>query len=81
MTTTMQAAVIEQFGQPLVLREWDVPLPGPGQIVVKTEACGVCPTDLPAARGELPVPPGRPFIPGHEGVGQASDRPASARWS
>jgi propanol-preferring alcohol dehydrogenase len=65
----MQAAVVEQFGKPLVLQEWDVPSPGPGQILVKTEACGVCHTDLHAARGDWPVKPNLPFIPGHEGIG------------
>jgi propanol-preferring alcohol dehydrogenase len=65
----MQAAVVEQFGKPLVIREWDVPVPGPGQILVKTEACGVCHTDLHAARGDWPVKPNPPFIPGHEGIG------------
>jgi propanol-preferring alcohol dehydrogenase len=65
----MNAAVVEQFGQPLVLREWDIPSPGPGEIVVKTEACGVCHTDLHAAVGDWPVRPTLPFIPGHEAVG------------
>ena len=65
----MQAAVVEQFGGPLVLREWDVPSPGEGQILVKTEACGVCHTDLHAARGDWPVKPTLPFIPGHEAIG------------
>lgn len=69
MTSTMKAAVVEQFGQPLMLREWDIPTPGPGQILVKTEACGVCHTDLHAARGDWPVKPTLPFIPGHEGIG------------
>ena len=40
-----------------------------GQILVKTEACGVCHTDLHAARGDWPVKPTLPFIPGHEGIG------------
>jgi propanol-preferring alcohol dehydrogenase len=66
----MQAAVVEQFGQPLVLREWDIPVPGPGQILVKTEACGVCHTDLHAAHGDWPLKPKPPFIPGHEGIGR-----------
>ena len=44
-TRKMNAAVVEHFGKPLVLREWDIPTPGVGQIVVKTEACGVCHTD------------------------------------
>jgi propanol-preferring alcohol dehydrogenase len=46
-----------------------VPLPGPGQILVKIEACGVCHTDLHAVEGDWPVRPPLPFIPGHEGVG------------
>lgn len=69
MASTMQAAVVETFGQPLVLREWDMPTPGPGQIVVKTEACGVCHTDLHAANGDWPVKPTLTFIPGHEAIG------------
>jgi propanol-preferring alcohol dehydrogenase len=69
MTQTMQAAFVEQFGQPLVIREVPVPQPGPGQILVKTEACGVCHTDLHAAGGDWPLKPKLPFIPGHEGIG------------
>jgi propanol-preferring alcohol dehydrogenase len=65
----MHAAVVEQFGRPLVLREWDIPVPEAGQILVKTEACGVCHTDLHAARGDWPLKPRLPFIPGHEGIG------------
>jgi propanol-preferring alcohol dehydrogenase len=65
----MQAAVVEQFGTPLVIREWDVPSPGPGQILVRTEACGVCHTDLHAAHGDWPLKPTLPFIPGHEAIG------------
>jgi propanol-preferring alcohol dehydrogenase len=69
MKGKMKAAVVEAFGSPLVLREWDIPTPGPGQILIKTEACGVCHTDLHAARGDWPVKPSLPFIPGHEGIG------------
>ncbi|MEO6854548.1 MAG: zinc-dependent alcohol dehydrogenase [Rhodoferax sp.] len=69
MTRTMQAAVVEQFGKPLALRELAIPTPGPGQILVKTEACGVCHTDLHAANGDWPVKPSLPFTPGHEGIG------------
>ena len=70
MSTAMQAAVVEQFGKPLVLREIDRPTPGPGQILVKTEACGVCHTDLHAARGDWPLKPTPPFVPGHEAIGR-----------
>jgi propanol-preferring alcohol dehydrogenase len=69
MATMMRAAVVEQFGKPLVLREWRVPSPEAGQILVKTEACGVCHTDLHAAHGDWPVKPTLPFIPGHEAIG------------
>jgi propanol-preferring alcohol dehydrogenase len=68
----MQAAVVEQFGKPLVLREWDIPPTGAGQILVKTEACGVCHTDIHAAQGDWPVKPTVPFIPGHEGIGRVA---------
>jgi propanol-preferring alcohol dehydrogenase len=69
MNTTMQAAVVESFDGPLVLRQLQIPQPGAGQILVRTEACGVCHTDLHAARGDWPVKPSLPFVPGHEGIG------------
>ena len=69
MTRKMQAAVVEHFGKPLVLQEVDIPTVGAGQILVKTEACGVCHTDLHAAKGDWPLKPTLPFIPGHEGIG------------
>lgn len=69
MTLKMQAAQVEQFGQALVLKELDIPTPGPGQILVRTEACGVCHTDLHAAGGDWPLKPALPFTPGHEGIG------------
>ena len=69
MTQTMKAAVAHAYGEPLRIEEVKVPLPGPGQILVKVEACGVCHTDLHAVEGDWPVRPPLPFIPGHEGVG------------
>jgi propanol-preferring alcohol dehydrogenase len=70
--TKMHAAIVERFKDPLVLREWDIPTPGPGQILIKTEACGVCHTDIHAASGDWPVKPNLPFIPGHEGIGRVA---------
>jgi propanol-preferring alcohol dehydrogenase len=64
----MKVAVVEKFGAPLVLREREIPVPGGDQILVKTEACGVCHTDLHAAHGDWPVRPTLPFIPGHEAI-------------
>lgn len=69
MTATMNAAVVRQFGSPLVIEEWVVPSPGPDQILIKTEACGVCHTDLHAAKGDWPIKPTLPFVPGHEAIG------------
>jgi len=66
---TMKAAVVQQFGEPLVLREVPVPQPGPGQALVEIIASGVCHTDLLAADGDWPVKPSLPFTPGHEGAG------------
>ncbi len=65
----MKAAVVRAYRQPLVLEDVPIPEVGPGQILVKLAACGVCHTDLHAADGDWPVQPPLPFIPGHEGVG------------
>ncbi|WP_404380377.1 zinc-dependent alcohol dehydrogenase [Knoellia locipacati] len=46
-----------------------MPSPQAGQVVVKIEASGLCHTDIHAARGDWPVKPKMPLIPGHEGVG------------
>lgn len=65
----MKAAVVKAFGKPLVIQEVPVPTPGPGEILVKVKACGVCHTDLHAASGDWPLKPTPPFIPGHEAAG------------
>jgi alcohol dehydrogenase, propanol-preferring len=69
MIKTMKAAVVHEFGKPLTIEEVPVPVAGPGQILVKIAATGVCHTDLHAAEGDWPFKPKPPFIPGHEGVG------------
>ncbi|MEV4346445.1 alcohol dehydrogenase AdhP [Actinoplanes sp. NPDC049596] len=65
----MRAAVVTAFDRPLTVRQMPLPLPGPGQIRVRIEASGLCHTDIHAARGDWPVKPAPPFVPGHEGVG------------
>ena len=72
MALKMNVAVVVEFGAPLVLKEYDRPSPGAGQILVKTEACGVCHTDLHAQKGDWPVKPTLPFIPGHEAIGRVA---------
>ncbi|WP_055046747.1 alcohol dehydrogenase AdhP [Devosia sp. A16] len=69
MVKTMRAAVVLAFGKPLSIEDVPVPVPGPGEILVKVFACGVCHTDLHAANGDWPVKPTPPFIPGHEVAG------------
>ena len=73
MTQRMKAAVVTDFAKPLDIREIDRPEARDGLIVVKIEACGVCHTDLHAARGDWPVKPTPPFVPGHEGVGVVAE--------
>ena len=65
---TMRAMILEEPGSPLRMMTVPVPRPGPGQILIKVRACGVCRTDLHIVDGELPEPK-LPLIPGHEIVG------------
>jgi propanol-preferring alcohol dehydrogenase len=65
----MKAAVAHEFGGPLTLEDVPIPSPGPGEVLVKVAASGVCHTDLHAIDGDWPVKPALPLIPGHEGVG------------
>jgi propanol-preferring alcohol dehydrogenase len=65
----MFAMVLNRIGGPLEAEERPDPLPGPGEIRLKVEACGVCRTDLHVLDGELPHPR-LPVIPGHEIVGR-----------
>jgi len=60
---------VQAFGQPLTIEEVPIPTPGPGEVLIKVVATGVCHTDLHAANGEWPGRPPLPFIPGHEGAG------------
>lgn len=66
----MKAAVVTDFHSPLTVQERPTPEPGPGEVLVKIEASGLCHTDIHAARGDWPVRPVPPFTPGHEGVGR-----------
>jgi propanol-preferring alcohol dehydrogenase len=54
---SMKAAVVPALGAPLEIREIPVPEPGPGQVLVRMQASGICHTDIHAARGDWPVKP------------------------
>ena len=72
--TRYRAAVVRGFGSPLVLEQVSMRALEHGQVRVKVEACGLCHTDIHAAKGDWPIKPTPPFIPGHEGVGRVTER-------
>lgn len=63
--------VLHRPGEPLRLEEPPTPEPGPGQVLLRVRACGVCRTDLHVADGELSDPK-LPLIPGHQIVGEVA---------
>ena len=64
----MRAMILDRPGRPLRLADVAPPSPGPDEILVRVEACGVCRTDLHVVDGEL-TEPKLPLIPGHQVVG------------
>ncbi|MDA0182292.1 alcohol dehydrogenase catalytic domain-containing protein [Solirubrobacter phytolaccae] len=66
--TKMRAAVLEEFGAPLVVQEVELADPKPGEVLVRLVACGVCHTDMYTASGADPSGYA-PAVLGHEGAG------------
>jgi propanol-preferring alcohol dehydrogenase len=64
----MKAMILEKPGFPLAFVERPDPLPGPGEIRLRVEACAVCRTDLHIVDGDLDSPK-LPLVPDHEIVG------------
>jgi S-(hydroxymethyl)glutathione dehydrogenase/alcohol dehydrogenase len=64
----MKAAVLEDFGAPLVVQEVDLEEPKAGEVLVRLVACGVCHTDIYTASGADPSGYA-PTVLGHEGAG------------
>lgn len=70
--TTMRAAVLRGWND-LAVVEAEVPEPGPGEVLLRVRACGLCGTDLKMVQGafeERGWPPALPFIMGHEWSGE-----------
>lgn len=67
LPATYKAWVVEQAGEPMVLKDLPLRPPGPGQVLVKVLACGVCHSDTGAAKGEYGPIQGR--VLGHETIG------------
>ena len=63
----MKAAVMRERHAPLELEEVSIDAPGPGEVLVRTAASGICHSDLHVVEGTLPMPP--PCILGHEPAG------------
>jgi propanol-preferring alcohol dehydrogenase len=74
----MRAMVLERAGEPLRLVELPGPVPGPGEILIRVHACGVCRTDLHILDGELERPK-LPLVPGHQIVGTVAGAGEGAR--
>src|SRR3954453_17560899 len=68
----IRAAVLEEFANPLVVQDVELLGPGPGEVLVRISACGVCHTDLYTASGADPSGYA-PTVLGHEGAGVVED--------
>ncbi len=66
---TMRVAELPAIGSPLRLVERPVPEPGPGEVRVRVEACGVCGSDVFLQKGGFGAGVPLPIIPGHEAAG------------
>ena len=68
----MKAALLREFAGPIAIEEVETPVPGPGEVLVKVQACGVCHSDLHLALGDWdmlrPITK-MPLIGGHEIAG------------
>jgi len=65
---------------PLTLVDIPVPIPGPGEALIRVNACGVCHTELDEIEGRT-LPPNLPVTPGHEVVGHIEQLgPGEHRW-
>ena len=63
----MKAAVMRAYNTPLEFEDIEIDDPGPGEVLLKTAATGICHSDLTVIEGGLPMPP--PCILGHEPAG------------
>lgn len=78
----MQAAVLHEFGPSLSVEQVARPSPGPDDVLIQVEACGVCHSDLHVTEGDQPALKGitKPLlIPGHEVVGRVAERGANVK--
>ncbi len=80
MPKKMRAMIFDAPGKPLRLAEIPVPQPGPGQVLLRVLACGICHTDLHILDGEL-AQPKLPLVLGHQIVGEVVEAgPAAGKF-
>jgi propanol-preferring alcohol dehydrogenase len=77
-SATMRAMVFHEVGHPLRAEERPIPTPGPGQLLLRVQACGVCRTDLHLLDGEVEIPT-PPRILGHQIVATVVSQDGEAR--
>lgn len=64
----MKAAVLKEFGKPLIIEEKEIPVPGAGEVLVKVMASGLCVSDIHIQDGMISTV-SLPYTPGHEMAG------------
>ncbi|MCY0942939.1 cytochrome P450 [Streptomyces antarcticus] len=69
---TMKAAVVAEAGAVWELRDVPVPQPGPGQVLIRVRASGLCHNDLWLTDGHFPFPQADTVVVGHEGAGDVA---------
>src|SRR5437879_3272365 len=75
----MRAAVLAAPNQQLAITEHDTPEPGPGEVLLKVCACGMCFSEVPLVRGGYPFAK-YPTIPGHEVTGTVAAVGRDVLW-
>lgn len=78
----MKAAVLREFKRPLVIEQVPTPVPGPNDVLIRVEACGVCHSDLHVADGDWPQLAAivkKPVILGHEIAGHIVESGAAVQ--
>ena len=75
----MRAAVIKEPNGGVVMEDRERPVPGPGQVLIRVRACGVCHSDLNVLQGAFPFAQ-YPIVPGHEVAGVVEEVGSGVEW-
>ncbi len=75
----MKAVVIKEAQGEISVEERERPTPGPGQVLIRVRACGVCHSDLGLLQGAFPYAQ-FPIVPGHEVAGTVEETGEGVEW-